>query len=135
MSTRGFTSTFSLFFGGALLLIVLNPVSSSSTLCETRCENAVPNLKRLKTLWHNVSKRVGGEDMPFPVFIQTLLIATRRNRRLRPLREELIEMLIEYKDCVKACEHQHSKRSGQYSSYTYPVQPREIICLSPSFCV
>ena len=61
MSTRGFTSTFSLFFGGALLLIVLNPVSSSSTLCETRCENAVPNLKRLKTLWHNVSKRVGGE--------------------------------------------------------------------------
>ena len=61
MSTRGFTSTFSLFFGGALLLIVLNPVSSSSTLCETRCENAVPNLKRLKNIWHNVSKRVGGE--------------------------------------------------------------------------
>ena len=65
---------------------------------------------------------------PFPVFIQTILIATRRDRRLRKLRGELIEMLIEYKDCVKACEHQHSKRSGQYSSYSYPEQPREIIC-------
>lgn len=134
MSTSGFTSTFSLFFGGALLLIVLNPVTSSSTLCETRCENAVPDLKRLKTLWHNVSKRVGGDD-PFPVFIQTILIATRRDRRLKKLRAELIAMLIEYRDCVKACEHQHSKRSGHYSSYSYPVQPREIICFSPTFCV
>ena len=65
MSTSGFTSTFSLFFGGALLLIVLNPVASSSTLCETRCENAVPSLKKLKTLWHNVSKRVGGDGKSF----------------------------------------------------------------------
>ena len=68
-------------------------------------------------------------DMPFPIFIRSILIYTRRHGSLRDLRYELIDMLREYKDCVKACEHQHSKRSGQFSkSYVYPVQPREIIC-------
>ena len=67
-------------------------------------------------------------DMPFPIFIQSLLIATRRFGKLRSLRYELIQMLSEYKDCVKACEHQHSKRNGYISSHVYAMYPREIIC-------
>ena len=115
MSTRGFTSTFSLFFGGALLSIVLNPISSSSTLCETRCENAVPNLKRLKTLWHKVSKRVGGDGKLFN-FIIDLLKKTSVNCKLDKLVRCYSKMKYPYHERIRYS-FKESEYKHQYNTF------------------
>ena len=53
-------------------------------------------------------------DISFTQFIQSLIYAAERYGKLSPLKRQLLEMVIEYKDCVKACEHQHSKRSDTH---------------------
>ncbi|KAJ8306807.1 hypothetical protein KUTeg_014891, partial [Tegillarca granosa] len=88
-------------------------ISPSATLCEARCETATPYLVTLKTLWHRMSKRIGKENMSFESFVQSLIAASERYSRLMPLRNNLIAMIGSYQDCVKACEHQHSKRTGE----------------------
>jgi len=60
MNSKGRMSSFSLLYG-VLVMIVLNPAPVSPTLCESRCENAVPYLRRLKSIWHQISKREGGD--------------------------------------------------------------------------
>ncbi|KAH3823963.1 uncharacterized protein LOC127880751 [Dreissena polymorpha] len=104
------------FLYGLLVMIVLNPAYVSPTLCEARCENTVPYLRRLKTLWHSLSKRETGDDISFTQFIQSLIYAARRYGKLSPFRQDLLQMIMEYKDCVKACEHQHSKRGARWPS-------------------
>lgn len=94
------------------VVIVLNPATVSTTLCESRCENAVPYLRRLKQLWHHLSKRQGNDEMTFTHFIQSLIRAADGQVSLLSLKKDLVDMVLEYRDCVKACEHQHSKRSG-----------------------
>ena len=60
MNAKGKISSFSLLYG-MFIMIVLNPatVSTTAPLCQSRCEEAVPNLRRLKQLWHTLSKREG----------------------------------------------------------------------------
>ncbi|KAL3835971.1 hypothetical protein ACJMK2_021430, partial [Sinanodonta woodiana] len=48
----------------------------------------------------------------FRSFIKYLYIASQKYHRLNPLRDGIIAMVAEYRNCVKACEHQHSKRNG-----------------------
>ncbi|XP_052803064.1 uncharacterized protein LOC128233430 isoform X2 [Mya arenaria] len=130
MNSKGRILSFSLLYG-VLVMIVLNPAPVSPTLCESRCENAVPYLRRLKTLWHHLSKREGSDDISFTEFIQSLMYAARRYGKLSPLKQDLLQMVIEYKDCVKACEHQHSKRSGNSNGITAinRICTRGLICI------
>lgn len=60
MNAKGKISSFSLLYG-MFIMIVLNPATVSTTLCESRCENAVPYLRRLKQIWHTLSKREGND--------------------------------------------------------------------------
>lgn len=55
--------------------------------------------------------------MSFTYFIKSLIDAAGRQGNGFPLRKDLINMVLDYKDCVKACEHQHSKRSGPTAYY------------------
>lgn len=55
--------------------------------------------------------------MSFTYFIKSLIDAAGRKGNGFPLRKDLINMVLDYKDCVKACEHQHSKRSGHTAYY------------------
>ena len=60
--------------------------------------------------------------MTFESFVQSLIAASVRYNRLIPLRDNLMSMIGEYQDCVKACEHQHSKRTYERvsDSFTRP---------------
>ena len=59
--------------------------------------------------------------MSFTYFVKSLIVASKKFSELNRLKRDLISMVVEYKDCVKACEHQHSKRSDPhlYSSNVY----------------
>ena len=59
---------------GAILMIALNSINLSATLCESRCENAVPHLRRLKTLWHHYSKREGGDGKFYLLLLYLCLV-------------------------------------------------------------
>jgi hypothetical protein len=60
--------------------------------------------------------------MTFESFVQSLIAASERYNRLIPLRDNLMSMIGQYQDCVKACEHQHSKRTFERvsDSFTRP---------------
>lgn len=60
--------------------------------------------------------------MTFESFVKSLIAASERYNRLIPLRDNLMSMIGEYQDCVKACEHQHSKRTFERvsDSFTRP---------------
>lgn len=57
--------------------------------------------------------------MTFEAFVQSLIAASTRYDRLVPLRDNLMSMIGEYQDCVKACEHQHSKRTYERVSDSF----------------
>ncbi|XP_071156730.1 uncharacterized protein [Mytilus edulis] len=103
-----------------------------STLCEHRCETATPYLITLKLLWHRMSKRIGRQNMTFESFVKSLIAASERYNRLIPLRDNLMSMIGEYQDCVKACEHQHSKRTFERVSDSFT---RPEICITPDICL
>ena len=56
-------------------------------------------------------------DMSFAAFVQSLIAASERYQRLQPIENILVGMIERYQDCVKACEHQHSKRANDRPSY------------------
>ncbi|XP_045209863.1 uncharacterized protein LOC123561503 [Mercenaria mercenaria] len=132
MNAKGKISSFSLLYG-MFVMIVLNPATVSTTppLCQSRCEEAVPNLRRLKQLWHTLSKREGTDDISFTHFIRSLIYAAGRRGSRFPLKKDLINMVLEYKDCMKACEHQHSKRSGHTNIYRRYYS----LCFPPHQCL
>jgi hypothetical protein len=57
--------------------------------------------------------------MSFAAFIQSLIAASERYSRLEPVGNYLITMIDRYQDCVKACEHQHSKRADERTSDSF----------------
>lgn len=58
-------------------------------------------------------------DMSFAAFVQSLIAASERYSRLEPVGNYLITMIDRYQDCVKACEHQHSKRAEERTADSY----------------
>ncbi|XP_046379939.1 uncharacterized protein LOC124151488 [Haliotis rufescens] len=92
------------------LLMLTVPTSG---FCDERCEKANPNLHRIKGIWSNSFR---GQTLNFNEFIQYLISASGNNRRLSPLRDNLVRMIREYRDCVMACEHAFSKRSNTHSN-------------------
>jgi hypothetical protein len=84
MNAKGKIYSFSLLYG-MFIMIVLNPatVSSTAPLCQSRCEEAVPNLRRLKQLWHTLSKREGNDGKVLFLFIELMskCLFKRFNRR------------------------------------------------------
>lgn len=65
-------------------------------------------------------------DMSFAAFVQSLIAASERYSRLEPVGNYLITMIDRYQDCVKACEHQHSKRAEERTADSYI---RKQICM------
>lgn len=130
MNAKGKISSFSLLYG-MFVMIVLNPATVYSTLCESRCENAVPYLRLLKDYWINIAKREASYDRTFTHFIQSLIHVAGKTGSGVLLKNELINMVLDYRDCLKACEHQHSKRSGPTPSYNEVYR----LCSSPYECL
>ncbi|XP_021369643.1 uncharacterized protein LOC110460809 [Mizuhopecten yessoensis] len=117
------------------VLIIFTSVHTEAgvrSLCEGRCESSTPHLQTLKDVWHKTSKRIGKQDMSFESFVTSLVAASERYLWLKPLRGDLLGMIAKYQDCVKACEHQHSKRTSERASDAY-VRPA--ICLTKDFCL
>ncbi|KAK3105845.1 hypothetical protein FSP39_007004 [Pinctada imbricata] len=106
-------SIFSILFTSVL------PTPATTILCEARCETSTPLLIQLKSLWHRMSKRIGKDDMSFAAFVQSLIAASERYQRLQPVGNILVGMVERYQDCVKACEHQHSKRAYERESDSF----------------
>ncbi|XP_005107201.1 uncharacterized protein LOC101851294 isoform X2 [Aplysia californica] len=94
-----------------LLAFGLRP---SACLCETRCEQSIPSLNRLRTYWSRSFKRVGEQRLSFEQFLLSLVQASENgNPVMRRLRSSILRIIGRYQDCVMACEHQFSKRSGR----------------------
>ncbi|XP_033733214.1 uncharacterized protein LOC117322418 [Pecten maximus] len=118
-----------------ILLIAISVYSEAAftrSLCENRCESSTPHLQTLRDVWHKMSKRIGKQDMSFEAFVTSLVAASERYPWLQPVRGDLLGMIAKYQDCVKACEHQHSKRTSERASDSY-VRPA--ICLTKDFCL
>ncbi|XP_069120394.1 uncharacterized protein [Argopecten irradians] len=118
-----------------ILVIVLSVYCEAAvarSLCEGRCESSTPNLQTLKNVWHTMSKRIGKQDMSFETFVKSLVAASEKYPWLKPVRGDLLGMIAKYQDCVKACEHQHSKRTFERASDAY-VRPA--ICITKDFCL
>ena len=58
-------------------------------------------------------------DMSFAAFVQSLIAASERYSRLESVGNYLITMIDRYQDCVKACEHQHSKRAEERTTDSF----------------
>ncbi|CAL1545506.1 unnamed protein product [Lymnaea stagnalis] len=94
----------------ALLAFGLRPSLSS---CENRCEQSIPSLTRLRSLWSRSFKRIGEQHVSFEQFLLSLVQASdSEDSSMRRLRVSLLRIIGRYQDCVMACEHQFSKRSG-----------------------
>ncbi|KAL4229014.1 hypothetical protein ACF0H5_012052 [Mactra antiquata] len=130
MNATNKLSSFTLLFG-MFVLIVLNPATVSTRLCESRCEEAVSDLRRLRLIWHHLSKREGNEEISFTEFVKKLVYATGKRKHLKSLMHEVVGAVLQYQDCMKACEHQHSKRSGRNTL----TNRQNIFCYTPTFCV
>ncbi|XP_060068018.1 uncharacterized protein LOC132548214 [Ylistrum balloti] len=111
---------------------VYTEATFTRSLCEGRCESSTPHLQTLKDMWHKMSKRIGKQDMSFEAFVTSLVAASERYTWLKPVRGDLLGMIAKYQDCVKACEHQHSKRTSERASDSY-VRPA--LCLTKDFCL
>ncbi|XP_022309278.1 uncharacterized protein LOC111115002 isoform X1 [Crassostrea virginica] len=125
----GLVYAFSIF---SLVVTSVFPQPATTILCERRCESSTPNLGRLKLLWHRMSKRIGKDDMSFAAFVQSLIAASERYSRLESVGNYLITMIDRYQDCVKACEHQHSKRAEERTTDSFI---RKQICISKGLCL
>ncbi|KAH9498728.1 hypothetical protein Btru_004724 [Bulinus truncatus] len=95
----------------ALLAFGLRPSFSS---CETRCEQSIPSLSKLRALWTRSFKRVEEKPISFEQFLLSL-VQTWDNEdiNIRKLRRSVLKVIGRYQDCVMACEHQFSKRNSQ----------------------
>ncbi|XP_055860626.1 uncharacterized protein LOC106066607 [Biomphalaria glabrata] len=95
----------------ALLAFGLRPSFSS---CESRCEQSIPSLSKLRALWTRSFKRVGENRISFEQFLLSLVQASDYDDwNIRRLRGSILKIIGRYQDCVMACEHQFSKRDSQ----------------------
>lgn len=76
--------------------------------------------------WFEICLSFFFADMSFAAFVQSLIAASERYSRLEPVGNYLITMIDRYQDCVKACEHQHSKRAEERTADSYI---RKQICM------
>ncbi|BFZ22237.1 hypothetical protein BsWGS_25276 [Bradybaena similaris] len=97
-----------------LLVFGLRPIFS---LCESRCEQSIPSLYRLRAYWSRSFKRIGEQRVSFEQFLLSLVQESdSENEAIRLLRSSLLRIIGRYQDCVMACEHQFSKRNGRSST-------------------
>lgn len=78
--------------------------------CETRCEQSIPSLYRLRAYWSRSFKRVGEQRVSFEQFLLSL-VQQSDDEVVKQLRSSLLRIIGRYQDCVMACEHQFSKRN------------------------
>ncbi|CAG5131127.1 unnamed protein product [Candidula unifasciata] len=98
-----------------LLVFGLRPIFS---LCETRCEQSIPSLYRLRAYWSRSFKRIGEQRISFEQFLLSLVQESDSDDDVvRLLRSSLLRIIGRYQDCVMACEHQFSKRNQQSQTY------------------
>ncbi|BFZ06271.1 hypothetical protein BsWGS_09310 [Bradybaena similaris] len=80
--------------------------------CETRCEQSIPSLYRLRAYWSRSFKRVGEQRVSFEQFLLSLVQQSASDDEVvKQLRSSLLRIIGRYQDCVMACEHQFSKRN------------------------
>ncbi|CAG5115693.1 unnamed protein product [Candidula unifasciata] len=78
--------------------------------CETRCEQSIPSLYRLRAYWSRSFKRIGEQRVSFEQFLLSL-VQQSDDEVVKQLRSSLLRIIGRYQDCVMACEHQFSKRN------------------------
>ncbi|GFR81129.1 hypothetical protein ElyMa_005917000 [Elysia marginata] len=88
------------------LLMIIVCCRPCQTLCESRCERAVPDLGQLRTVWHRSFRWVAGRSISFEHFLLTLT----RNPD-ESIRNLVLDVIGRFEECMVACEHMFSKRS------------------------
>lgn len=113
--------SFSVGQAAALMVVTLIAfgLRPCNCMCETRCEQSIPSLNRLRALWIRSFKRMGDQRLSFEQFLLSLIQASDSTPALRRLRTSILRIIGRYQDCVMACEHQFSKRSTSSSSKGY----------------
>ncbi|RUS83760.1 hypothetical protein EGW08_008466 [Elysia chlorotica] len=107
-----------------VLLLLVVCCRPSLALCETRCEQSVPDLARLRGVWEQSFRRMGGRNISFNHFLLTLVREPTEGRGgSRRIRDFVLDVVGTFEECMVSCEHQFSKRSSDRHR-PRPLRPR-----------